>query len=325
MKDYLVGMDIGGTKTGVAIGTRSGRLIASARFPTTPERGVDRVLARFKIVVDELLQKQGIALAEVEAVGIACGGPLDRASGRLFAPPNLAVWGEAPVVELVEERLGVKAYLENDANAGALAEWKFGAARGLKNVIFLTFGTGLGAGLILDGRLYRGASDLAGEAGHIRLADDGPLGYGKNGSFEGFCSGGGLPGLARMIAAGEAKNGRSAGSSPWEQDLEHLAAHDIVSAAKAGDPAAQKVMSISARYLGRGISILIDLLNPEAVVIGSIFARAESLLRPGMEEEIKAEALELAASKCKVLPALLGEELGYYASLSVAMEALGEF
>lgn len=323
MKDYVLGLDIGGTKTGVGLGTIGGELLATAMFPTDPVHGAEDVIYRAANVMDRLLRERDLTHEDVEAVGIACGGPLDRASGRLFSPPNLTGWGEVPIVRLVEERLGVKAYLDNDANACALAEWKFGAAKGLENVVFLTFGTGLGAGLILDGRLYRGTSDLAGEVGHIRLAEDGPLGYGKRGSFEGFCSGSGLVNLAVRVISDSVQDGHGLASWATVQKVEQLTAKVIAEAALAGDDVARRIMSISGKYLGRGVALLIDLLNPEAIVIGSIFARAEALLRPAMEKEIEAEALNLAASKCKVVPALLGEELGYYASIAVAMEALG--
>src|SRR5690606_15592063 len=130
------------------------------------------------------------------AIGISCGGPLDSRRGVILSPPNLPGWDRIPVVEVFQQAFKVPVALQNDANAGALAEWLWGAGRGSHNMIFLTFGTGMGAGLILNGQLYSGTNDLAGEVGHIRLAPDGPVGYGKAGSFEGFCSGGGIKQLA---------------------------------------------------------------------------------------------------------------------------------
>ena len=133
------------------------------------------------------------------AIGITCGGPLDSKKGLIMSPPNLPKWDKIPITKIIEDNFNVPVFLQNDANACALAEWRFGAGKGTNNMIFLTFGTGLGAGLILDGRLYAGTNNLAGEIGHIRLAKDGPLGYDKKGSFEGFCSGAGIARLAKKI------------------------------------------------------------------------------------------------------------------------------
>jgi glucokinase len=190
--------------------------------------------------------------------------------------------------------------LQNDANACAFAEWKWGAGRGVNSLVFLTFGTGMGAGLILDGRLYSGACDLAGEVGHIRLAENGPEGYGKHGSFEGFCSGAGIVRLAR------------------EHGLEAADARQIFEAASAGNPVAVRVIETTARYLGRGLAVLLDTLNPEMIVVGSIFARQRDQLWPIAEQTLRAEALPASVSACRVVPAALGEQIGDYAALSIA-------
>ena len=221
------------------------------------------------------------------------------------------------------ERYGVPAALQNDANAAALAEWRWGAGRGCRNVIFLTFGTGMGAGLILDGRLYSGTNDLAGEVGHIRLEADGPLGYGKAGSFEGFCSGGGIARLAAQMAAAEIGAGRPPAFCPSLADLAAVTTEKVAEAAHRGDLLAKQVFEIAARELGRGLAILVDVLNPERIVIGSIYARQMDLLREKMLESLRQEALPGALAVCQVVPAGLGEAVGDLASLSVALEVVG--
>ena len=164
-------------------------------------------------------------------------------------------------------------FMENDANACALAEWRWGAGQGCRSMAFLTFGTGLGAGLILDGRLYRGACGMAGELGHWRLSDYGPTGYGKEGSFEGFCSGGGIRQLAETLAAlRERQKGAPVSMGPGP-----LTARVVAQAAGKGDPLALEVLDHVARQLGRGLALLVDLLNPECIVIGSVYARCEGL------------------------------------------------
>ena len=181
---------------------------------------------------------------------------------------------------------------------------------------FLTFGTGLGAGLILDGKLYSGTNDNAGELGHIRLSDFGPVGYGKSGSFEGFCSGGGIRQLAQSLVKERLQMGRSVSWCP-DGDIEKITAKVVADAAREGDALAKEIYDISSRYLGIGLSVLIDIINPEVIVIGSIYTRNEDMMKPVMDSVISREALPLAAKVCRVVPAALGEAIGDYAALSV--------
>ena len=191
MKTNLLGIDIGGTKCAVIYGVDTDGVLEIAdkvRFETTK---VDETVARILTEVKAMAGRHGLDGSNTKAVGISCGGPLDSRTGVVQSPPNLPGWDNIPIVKLVEEATGIRAALQNDANACALAEWKYGAGRGTRNMVFLTFGTGMGAGLVLDGKLYAGTNDNGGEVGHIRLSDFGPVGYGKAGSFEGFASGSG--------------------------------------------------------------------------------------------------------------------------------------
>jgi len=300
---YLLGFDIGGTKCAVVLGRDGPRrpvILGREAFATADHPKPAGVLAALVDRARLLLDQHGLEIDDVAAAGVSCGGPLDSRRGLVLGPPNLPGWTRVPVCREIERRLGVPARLQNDANACALAEWRWGAARGTRNAIFLTFGTGLGAGLILDGRLYAGTNDLAGEVGHLRLRDRGPTGYGKSGSFEGFCSGGGIS----------------------RADARRRPAHEIFAAARAGEAAARRVVAQSARELGRGLALLVDLLNPEVIVIGSIFARQQRLLWPIARRELEREALPLARKVCRVRPAKLGERIGDYAALAVAADAL---
>lgn len=316
----LIGVDIGGTKCAVVLGTDEPRVLDRVSFPTEvelgPERAVERIVATTRLVRDRGLRGPGGPMA----VGISCGGPLDSERGLILSPPNLPGWDRVEIVSILAREIGLPVLLRNDADASALAEWRWGAGRGCRTMVFLTFGTGMGAGLILDGRLYSGSSGLAGEVGHVRLADDGPMGYGKRGSFEGFCSGGGIALAAREQAARRIARGEAVAFARGEADVERISARDVVEAALRGDPVGAEVIDASAAYLGRGVAMLIDILNPERIVIGSIFARAEHLFRPRMEELIRAEALGPSRMRCEVVAAALGEEIGDYASLSVALE-----
>ena len=257
--------------------------------------------------------------ATLEAIGISCGGPLDSRRGLILSPPNLPTWDRIDIVTPFQARFGVAVRLQNDANACALAEWLWGAGRGCRNMIFLTFGTGMGAGLILDGRLYVGANDMAGEVGHVRLENDGPVGYGKAGSFEGFCSGGGIAQLGRTLAAERVLAGQPPLYCPTVAHLPSVTAQTIGEAAQRGDATALAVFEIVARKLGRGLAMLVDILNPERIVIGSIWGRQRSLLEPLTMTVLRQEALADALAVCEIVPAGLGEQVGDFASLSVAV------
>lgn len=316
MLQWLIGFDIGGTKCSAVLGKVEGgnfsivekKVFQTADFPL-PGDCIDN----FSAEMEKLLALH--PEASPAAIGISCGGPLDSKSGIIMSPPNLPGWDDVHICEILEARFDLPVKLCNDADACALAEWKFGAGRGAENMAFLTFGTGLGAGLILNGRLYSGSCGMAGECGHIRLDDTGPVGYGKAGSFEGFCSGGGIAQLGRIFAQKNLP-------LPWCKsidDLQHITAKSIAEAAYAGDPVALAVYAESGRRLGYGLSILIDLLNLEKIVIGSVFQRCENLLRPAMEEIIAGETLPMSRKICKILPAELGENIGDIAALSAAL------
>jgi glucokinase len=322
----LVGVDIGGTKTAVVLGGLEGRepcIMDRQAFPTEHGRGHGPVVDRICSTARAMLASRSIPSRDLLGIGISCGGPLDSRKGLLLSPPNLPGWDRVPIVDLVSQALGAPTRLQNDANACAVAEWRFGAGRGCRSMVFLTFGTGMGAGLILDGRLYEGPSDLAGEVGHIRLAEDGPEGYGKRGSFEGFCSGGGIARLARAEAMRRLEAGGPAAFCPSRDCLDGITAQAVADAAAHGDASARRVLAESGRWLGRGLAVLVDVLNPERIVIGSIYARCREFLEPPMRSELAREALGPSAAACEVVPAGLGEAIGDYASLAVAMSAAG--
>jgi len=301
-----IGIDIGGTKCAVVLGNER-EIVRKIKFATTSPKDT---LAEIFRAVEEM--------GEADAIGISCGGPLDEERGIIMSPPNLVGWDNIPLTDMLTEKFGIPAYLKNDANACALAEWKYGAGKGTENMIFLTFGTGLGAGLILNGALYSGACAMAGEIGHVRLAEDGPLGYGKRGSAEGFCSGGGLAQLGRSLALEAIRQGAAPSFCKSEEELDRIDAALLAKHAFSGDRLALEAYRISGEMLGRTLALLVDLLNPELIVIGSIFARAEELLRPHMERTLKQEALGLSHSAVRVVAAGLGEEIGDYAALAVA-------
>ena len=319
----IMGIDIGGTKCSVVLGRYSNENIEitdKISFSTETELGPGYAMAKLFEAVEAVVGNNGLDYNDISKCGISCGGPLDSEKGMILSPPNLPGWDNVDIVEQVKSRFGFDAYLQNDANACALAEWKFGAGKGFSNVIFLTFGTGLGAGLILNGRLYSGTNDMAGEVGHIRLSDNGPVGYGKAGSFEGFCSGGGIAQLAKTKVMEKMQMGQSVSFCKSQKELDGLTAKKVALSAKSGDPLAIEIYETAGRYLGMGLSVLIDILNPEVIIIGSIFARSKELLYPKAYEIIEKEALEASRNRCSIVPSMLGEQIGDYAALAVAMK-----
>jgi glucokinase len=318
---FLAGVDIGGTKSAVSVGLTDAdtiHILGKIRFPTpnTPQATLRAVIDS----IDTLLADH--SPLSLEAIGISCGGPLDSRGGVILSPPNLPGWDRIDVISPLRDRFRIPVGLQNDANACALAEWKWGAGRGCNSLVFLTFGTGMGAGLILDGRLYSGAIDMAGEIGHIRMEHAGPIGYGKAGSFEGFCSGGGIAQIARQMAEESILSGSPPSFCPTTAHLPFVTAETVAQAVHRGDLVAHMVYEIVAHQLGRGLALLIDILNPERIIIGSIYTRQQALLEPLISEVLQREALPRSLSVCQIVPSHLGETLGDLAALSVALDTI---
>jgi glucokinase len=318
----IIGIDIGGTKCAVILGEVKENdrveIIGKKTFPTETSKGFEHTIRTIYVNIDEILFESKLTPKNIAACGISCGGPLDSKKGIIMSPPNLPGWDNIPIIELLENRYGIKTGIQNDANACALAEWKYGAARGFSHAVFLTFGTGMGAGLILNGQLYAGTNDMAGEVGHIRLERFGPVGYGKAGSFEGFCSGGGLAQLAQTKIYERFQMGERVSFCKSPEEIHSISAKTVAESAYAGDELALEIYQICGHYLGHALSILIDILNPEIIVLGSIYARAQQLIEPSMRKIIEREAISHARDVCKIEPAGLGENISDYAALSVA-------
>lgn len=317
-KEYYLGIDIGGTKCAIVVGDNKFTIHRKVQFETrTNERSYTEILDEFFKHIETIFRD--FPQENLKRIGISCGGPLDSRKGIIYSPPNLPGWDNVPIVILFSEKYGVPAAIQNDANACALAEWLMGAGKGTRNMVFLTFGTGMGAGLILNGQLYAGTNDLGGEVGHIRLAETGPVGFGKPGSFEGFCSGGGIAQLAEKVVSEKLKKGEQVDFCSKLENAGSLTAKDVALAAIEGDPSAEDIIRISGEYLGHGLAVLIDVLNPECIVIGSIYARNEELFKPHVDRILKEEAIPAALDVCRIKPAELGESIGDYAALCVAL------
>jgi glucokinase len=311
--EVLVGVDIGGTKTAVVLSSTPPEVIWRSQFPTCPELGPEHAVEKIIAFIHAGLAQTGSAPA---SIGVSCGSPLDRVAGVIQRPPNLDTWDDVPIKAILAKEFGVRCLVENDANAGAVAEHRFGSGRGCQHLVFITMGTGFGAGLILNGQIFRGASAMAGEIGHVRLTPDGPNGYGKAGSLEGWASGAGMARhgtemVRAALAAGQ--------STALAAKVDSLTSRDIGLAVAAGDPLAIRIVQETGRRLGDALALLVDVLNPERIVIGGLALRlGEHLLGPARERIVE-EALPAAARACHIGPAELGESIGDVAALGVAM------
>ncbi len=314
---YL-GVDVGGTKTAVVLSSHPPDCLGRIEFPTLPEQGPERALQLIVESARTLLAQHGFAEDAIAAIGVSCGSPLDRVRGIIQAPPNLSTWVDVPIRRRFEETFHTICRVENDANAGAVAEHRFGAGVGADHMIFLTLGTGLGAGIIAAGSLYLGANGDAGEIGHVRLSPTGPVGYHKAGSIEGWSSGGGIAQLAQQTLA------RNRRPSSLRVVVGAVTARDVGEAAHAGDAVARDILRRSGERLGQALAMLVDVLNPQRIVLGGLAWRmGEHLLAP-MRRVMAREALPQTLRACEIVPAALGEKIGDVSALCVAMGLEGK-
>lgn len=331
MPKYILGVDIGGTKCALNLASVNSHveILDRMSFDTKAELGFESVKDRLFQGARDILDKNAIAYNERQmeknlfAIGVSCGGPLDCREGLILSPPHLPGWDRIPLKKMMTEAFGVPVFVQNDANACALVEWKMGAGRGAQNMVFITMGTGFGAGIIAENRLIEGVRGFAGEIGHVRLEKEGPLVFGKTGTVEAFCSGAGIGHLAmnrttRWLAQGH--------EPAWVKDglaQSELNARVIAQYADAGDEDARSIYEEAGEKLGHALAILIDLLNPERIVIGSVFVRSENLLRKAMECVLQTEALQGSLEDCQIVPAQTGEQIGDLASICAACYGMG--
>jgi glucokinase len=314
------GVDIGGTKTAVLISSEPPHVLKRIEFPTLPAHGPQPAIEQIKSTLHAMLTELRLTAASLAGIGVSCGNPQDPERGIIQAPPNLPTWIDIPIVDILHSDFGCPVYLENDANAGAMAEHRFGAGKGARNIVFLTMGTGFGAGVILDGHVYRGTNGYAGEIGHVRLTADGPVGYHTAGSAEGWVSGGGLA----QWAAVEIDAARAVGERSLLLDLppgHPVTARDIGLAAEKGDPLSCRIVTHLGQKLGHALAILVDILNPQRIVIGGLAMRLGDRLLESARRTLAAEALPQSVAVCQVVPAALGESIGDVAALCIAMDA----
>jgi glucokinase len=314
--ETILGFDVGGTKTAIVEGTRDAVILQREEMMTEANVSFAQTFPRIVASAQRIIETAVAANRRITALSVSIGGPLKIKDGLLIDPPHLPGWHGVNLKEALElEFPNLPLYVEHDGNAGALAEFHFGAGRTrakegpecLRHLIFLTFGTGLGAGLIINGQVLHGATDTAGEVGHLRLAWSGPIGFGKAGSWEGFASGQGLVELAARMFPHR-----------WQQSTP---IRNIVEAMLADDADALVVAAEAGKWMGRGMALLVDTLNPQMIVLGSLaVVLGERILAPA-RLALAEEALPQAVAACEIVPARLGKRIGDVAALMAAIVA----
>jgi glucokinase len=314
----ILGIDIGGTKLAVAVAREDAEVLAEAREPSRAEEGPDAMIDRSVAMARAVVAEAGVAIEEVTAVGIGCGGPLDPWRGVVHKALNNPGWIDIPLVARVEEALGRPAFLDNDANAAALGEYRFGAGRGVRDLVYLTVSTGVGGGLILEDRLYHGVNGNAGELGHIsvRVAGGRPCHCGSVGCIEAYCSG-------TNIAA-RFREALDAGGASSLQGQAEITARDVADAARAGDRLACDVWDETTELLGGGIVSIVNAFNPSLVVLGGGVTGAGDLLFEPVRRIFAERAMPWLAEPVSIVPAELGDRTGVLGAVAVALDRMTE-
>jgi glucokinase len=317
---FVLGIDIGGTNLVVGSVAEDGsRIVAVASEATHAEAGAKDVLERLVNLADRAIAttRKDVPGAEILGVGVGAPGPLDTKRGIVLLTPNLG-WVNLPLRQIIHDRLGLPAALDNDANCAVLGEWWVGAARGARHAIGITIGTGIGGGLILDGKLYHGASDVAGEIGHTTIDTEGRrCKCGNYGCLEAYASG---PNIA--LRAVEAIEAGAVSRLPTlvGGDLSKITAQTVYQAAQDGDELALEVVNDTARFLGVGIGNLLNVFNPEVVVVcGGVTAAGDHLFVP-LRRETARRAFKPAVAACRIVPGELAGTAGVYGAAKAFLD-----
>ena len=307
-EQYIIGVDLGGTNiVAGAMSTDGTRSYGVKSIPTNSSVGdegvAERIVGLVKSVQLDTMSETGAGRDAFIGVGVGAPGPLDRERGIVLVAPNLG-WRDFPLRQRIHDRVGLPTTLDNDANCATFGEWWQGAARGRLNVIGLTIGTGIGGGIILNGALYHGASDMAGEVGHTTIDLNGRhCKCGNYGCLEAYASGPAIATRAREVLVRE--EGQSVMPSMVNGHFEDITAQTVYDAATAGDPVASEIVRDTARYLGAGIANLLNTFNPDTVVIaGGVTAAGDALFVP-LRAEVRRRAFKPAVQAASIVPGTL--------------------
>lgn len=302
-----IGIDVGGTNVKIALVDEQGKIIYSNSVPTYAKMGYEYTVNNIIQAIKDLMKETNTGSDSIEGIGFDFPGQIDYQNGIVKLAPNMPGWVNIPITKMIEDEFHIPTKIDNDVHCAALGEMKFGAGQDCKNFICITVGTGIGSGIVINGKLVRGASNAAGEIGHIKLQmEDGPIcGCGDTGCFEAFASG---PVIVAM-AQDYIKGGKAAKFSEMAKDGE-ITPYIVAKAAEAGDPIAKRIFEIIGYRIGMGLTSVINLLNPEKVIIGGGVAEAGDLLFEPIKRTVKQRAMKIAGEAVEIVPAELGNSAG---------------
>ncbi len=306
MKKYRIGVDVGGTNVKLALVDLNGKIVYSNTTPTRADLGYEHSITNIKNAIEELMKETSTDKDLIEAIGFGFPGQIDYQSGIVRLLPNMPGWVEIPVAKIMEDKFGIPTRLDNDVRVATLGELKYGAGKGCQNLVCITVGTGIGSGLVFNGKLIRGAKNAAGEIGHIKLTmGNGPIcGCGDYGCFEAYASGPAIVAEAKEYI----KGGKS--SKFKELATEELSPYIVAQAAIQGDAVAKRIYSKMGEIIGLGRTSAVNLLNPERVIIGGGVADAGDILFNPIKETIAKRAMPIQAASVEIVHAELGNTAG---------------
>jgi glucokinase len=315
----VVAVDIGGTKIMTAVFSADGQMLAKDVCPTIASEGVDAVIERLQSAIDSLLNRYKLTTSQLAGIGIACAGGIDSASGIVVTPsPNLPGWSDLPLRDIIEARFNVDACVLNDASSAALGEQRSGAGQGVKNLVLITLGTGIGGGIVIDDHLYLGARGSAGEIGHMTVDEGGPVcGCGNTGCLEVLASG---RAVAREVVSRLSQGEKSSLTEMAGGKLADITSEQVAAAADAGDSLALDVFTRAAHYLGVGLVNIVNAFNPEMIILGGGMAELDSLFTGPAKKLVMERAFSISTQKLSIVTARLGNEAGVYGAAAYAIE-----
>lgn len=304
-----IGIDVGGTNVKIALVDKSGKIIYSNSVPTYAKMGYEYTVNNIKQAIKDLMKETNTTAKDIDGIGFDFPGQVDYKTGVVKLAPNIPGWINVPIAQMIEEEFHIPTRIDNDVRCAALGEMKFGAGQGCENFVCITVGTGIGSGLVVNGQLVRGASNAAGEIGHIKLQmKDGLIcGCGDTGCLEAYASGPSIVAMAQdYIKGGKSTKFREMAAAEGGEITPYM----VAKAAEAGDPVAKRIFEIVGEYIGIGLTSVINLLNPEKVIIGGGVAEAGDLLLNPIRKTIKERAMVVAGSAVEIVPAQLGNSAG---------------
>ena len=317
----VLAFDLGGTKFAFGVVNEDGSVLGSGRVETHAEQGPAQACDRVAAEAHKLLDQLKLKPADFVAIGVASPGPLDISRGCVDGSPNLPGWKGYSITEALSKSFGgLPARIDNDCNAAALGEFRFGAGKGKKNVVYITISTGIGGGAVIDGRLMRGSNGNAAELGHIPLTMDGPrCGCGNLGCWEVYASGTAIARRAREALA----TGRTSSLAALAGGAEHVTTHHILQAVAQGDALSKEIWAESINYLGRGLGAVINTFNPDVIVVGGGVTAAGDALFVPMRQSANSYAFSRLSAVCTIVPADLGGNVGVVGAAACAFEHIG--